>query len=76
MVGAICLIVAIMLLTLAFLNFPPITGGMFGALENIEGNMVVVAGPQRLGNPAITRIRVKVLAVLDYMFHGSCRKVF
>jgi len=58
---AICLIVAVMLLTLAFLNFPPIMGGIFGAFESV-GNIVVMAGPSEIGvSPIITRIRVRVL---------------
>lgn len=57
----ICLVVAIMLLTLAFLNFPPIMGGIFETFES-AGNVIVVAGPSKIEvSPVITRIKVRVL---------------
>jgi len=58
---AACLIVAIMLLMLAFLSYPPIMGGIFGSFESV-GNIVVMAGSSEVeASPAITRIRVRVL---------------
>jgi hypothetical protein len=56
-----CLILAVILLTLAFLSFPPIMGGIFGAFEGV-GNIVVVAGPSEIeAIPVITSIKVRVL---------------
>jgi len=57
----ICLIVAIMLLMLALIKFPPIMGGIFRAFENI-GNITIVAGSSEIeASPVLTRIKVRVL---------------